>query len=94
MMRTDEDYSKSSDLEVQIAARAGSKAARVELQRRHESGTVSLSTPIVSVQDGPRMSGNLSNFKGKKAAPFKKGGGRRTKVAVAKALAKKARQAK
>lgn len=56
--------------------------------------TLSLSTPIVSVQDGPRMSGKVSNFGGKKAAPFKKGGGRRAKVLLAKAVAKKARQGK
>lgn len=49
-----------------------------------------LSTPIVSSQDGPRMSGKLSNFGGKKAMPFGKGGKRR----VAKALVKKAKKDK
>jgi hypothetical protein len=45
-----------------------------------------LSTPIVSTQDGPRIMGKgISNFGGKKAAPFKKGGGRKTKAMVAKA---------
>jgi hypothetical protein len=45
-----------------------------------------LSTPIVSTQDGPRTMGKgISNFGGKKAAPFKKGGGRKTKAVVAKA---------
>ena len=52
-------------------------------------GTISLSTPIVSVQDGPRMAG-IANFKGKKAAPFKKGGGRRAKVLAAKTAVKRA----
>lgn len=35
--------------------------------------TMSLSTPITSTQDGPRMT---TQFGGKKAAPFVKGGGR------------------
>lgn len=43
-----------------------------------------LSTPIESTQDGPRMSGKVSNFGGKKAAPFRKGGKRRAKVLAAK----------
>jgi hypothetical protein len=40
--------------------------------------TMSLSTPIVSVQDGPRIMGT-SHFGGKTAAPFVKGGGRSKK---------------
>lgn len=52
-----------------------------------------LSTPMVSSEDGPRMSGNLSNFGGKKAAPFKKGGKRRAKV-LAKAVVAGAKAAK
>lgn len=44
-----------------------------------------LSTPIVSTQDGPRIMGKgISNFGGKKAAPFVKGGKRRAKVLAAK----------
>jgi len=45
-------------------------------------------TDLVSSQDGPRIMGKgLSNFGGKKAAPFAKGGKRRKamKAAVAKA---------
>lgn len=49
-----------------------------------------LSTPIVSSQDGPRMSGKLSNFGGKKAAPFGKGGKRK----MAKAMLRKAKMTK
>lgn len=49
-----------------------------------------LSTPIVSSQDGPRMSGKLSNFGGKKAAPFGKGGKRK----MAKAMLRKAKMDK
>lgn len=51
-------------------------------------GTMNLSTPIVSVQDGPRMTG-VANFGGKKAAPFRKGGKRRAKVLLAKAALKR-----
>ena len=49
--------------------------------------SMSLSTPIVSVQDGPRMS--LANFGGKKAAPFLKGKKRRAKIVAAKGALKK-----
>lgn len=52
-----------------------------------------LSTPIVSSEDGPRMSGKMSNFGGKKAAPFGKGGKRRAKV-LAKAVVAGAKAAK
>ena len=40
------------------------------------------------------MSGKLSNFGGKKAAPFKKDGKRRAKVIVAKAAVRKARKSR
>lgn len=53
------------------------------------SRTMSLSTPIVSAQDGPRMAG-IKNFGGKKAAPF----GSSAKKKIAKALAAKARASK
>lgn len=53
-----------------------------------------LATPLVSAQDGPRMSGKLSNFGGKKAAPFRKGGKRRAKIVVAKAAARKIKKAR
>jgi hypothetical protein len=49
-------------------------------------------TPIVSVQDGPRMSGKLSNFGGHKATPFGKGGVKRKRARALLAL-KKARAA-
>lgn len=49
--------------------------------------SISLSTPIVSTQDGPRMS--MKNFGGKKAAPFVKGGKRRAKVLAAKSAVRK-----
>lgn len=52
-----------------------------------------LSTPIVSSEDGPRMSGKMSNFGGKKATPFGKGGKRRAKV-LAKAVVAGAKAAK
>lgn len=57
------------------------------------SRTMNLSTPIVSAQDGPRMTG-ISNFGGKKAAPFKKGGKRRAKVLAAKSAVKGAKWSK
>lgn len=54
----------------------------------HEaSGTVNLSTPIVSAQDGPRMAGS-ANFGGKKAAPF--GSKKRAAKSIARARARKA----
>lgn len=65
----------------------GTDASGIEVQRM-----LNLSTPIVSVQDGPRMSGKISNFGGHKAAPFKKGGKRRAKVLVAKAAIKRSRR--
>lgn len=40
------------------------------------------------------MSGKISNFGGKKAAPFQKGGKRRAKVLAAKAAIRKSRRAK
>lgn len=54
------------------------------MQRIGDASGLHLATPIASTQDGPRMSGNLSNFGGKKAAPFGKGGKRRAKVLAAK----------
>lgn len=48
-------------------------------------------TPIVSIQDGPRIMAKVSNFGGKKAAPFVKGGKRRKKVMLAKSTLKKAK---
>lgn len=39
------------------------------------------------------MSGKISNFGGKKAAPFKKGGKRRAKVLVAKAAVRRGKKA-
>lgn len=53
-----------------------------------------LAVPIASTQDGPRMSGKMSNFGGKKAAPFQKGGKRRGKVLLAKAAVRKAKMDK
>lgn len=38
--------------------------------------------------------GNLSNFGGKRAAPFKKGGGRRSKMLAAKAVVAGAKAAR
>lgn len=50
--------------------------------------TMSLSTPIASVQDGPRMSG-VSNIPAhRKAAPFRKGGKRRKALLAKDALRK------
>lgn len=54
------------------------------MQRVGDASGLTLSTPIASTQDGPRMSGKDGNFGGKKAAPFKKGGKRRAKVLAAK----------
>lgn len=57
-----------------------------------KAATMSLSTPIVSSQDGPRMAG-IANFGGKKATPFGKGG----KRAIAKkavAAAKKGKKSR
>jgi hypothetical protein len=53
-----------------------------------------LAVPIASTQDGPRIMGKgVSNFGGKKAAPFTKGGKRRAKV-LAKAVVAGAKAAK
>lgn len=51
--------------------------------------TMSLSTPIVSTQDGPRVKMSTKNFGGKKATPFRKGGKRRAKVLAAKTAVKR-----
>lgn len=52
-----------------------------------KSATMSLSTPIVSVQDGPRMT--TAHFGDKKAAPFRKGGKRRKAMLAKDALRKR-----
>lgn len=70
---------------------AGLKARSLDGGGIEVGGTLSLSNPIVSVEDGPRIMAKVSNFGGKKAAPFRKGGKRRAKVLVAKAAVKKAK---
>lgn len=63
--------------------------------RPSRGASMSLSTPIVSSQDGPRIMGKgLSNFGGKKAAPFGKGGKRKAKMNAAKAYVTGAKASK
>lgn len=71
---------------------ASKNSMRAVMERVSDGSGLHLSTPIVSQQDGPRMSGKLSNFGGKKATPFGKRG-LKGKRARAKALVRKAKGA-
>lgn len=62
---------------------ASQKSAAIAAGKSAQSRTASMSVPIVGVNDGGRIVGKPA-FGGKKAAPFKKGGGRAKVSNVAK----------